>query len=95
MQHTCKLAGASFRHADAKAALADLAIGETLTLERDPTNKWDPNAIKVLVGEAFVGFIPKELAETVAVDMDHGRAVTCTVIDTDEMLKPGLRLDVA
>lgn len=50
-------------------------------LRREPNNKFDPNAIAVIAyakdaGKVIkVGYIPKELAETIAPKMDDGKKI--------------------
>ncbi len=41
-----------------------LTIGDSVRLVPEPDNKFDPNAIRVLHGDTFLGYIPKmETAE--------------------------------
>lgn len=45
----------------------ELSLGESISLERDPTNGKDPNAIKVISADSecckMLGFLPRELAK--------------------------------
>jgi HIRAN domain len=63
------VAGAGFHHAIGDAA----APGRPLELRRDPANEHDPNAIEVLAGGERIGFVPRELAEELAPELDAGR----------------------
>jgi HIRAN domain len=65
------VAGAAAHHADALARDA-AAPGRPLELRRDPGNRHDPNAIAVLAGGEQVGWVPRELAETLAPELDAG-----------------------
>lgn len=52
-----KVAGVSFH----KQKVESLTEGDILTLERDPENKYDSNAVKILNPEGeMIGFVPKE-----------------------------------
>ena len=52
-----KVAGVSFH----KQKVESLSEGDILTLQKDPNNKYDSNAIKILNNkEEMVGFVPKE-----------------------------------
>jgi len=51
-----------------------------LILEREPDNKWDKNAIKVLFKQQMLGYIEKEIAKDLAKTMDEGAKVTCKII---------------
>lgn len=48
------------------------AKGETLTLQRDPSNAADPLAVRVLVGERMIGYLQSEAAIMVAPELDRG-----------------------
>jgi len=45
-------------HAAEKMAMG-IAIGDPLTLLHEPTNKWDPNAVKAFWKQEWIGYIPK------------------------------------
>jgi hypothetical protein len=63
------VAGISYRKGAASAfANSD---NHCLRFEREPSNVHDPNAIKIIgiaqAGEFFIGYVPKEIAEQIAV----------------------------
>ena len=52
-----KVSGVSFH----KQKVEALSEGDVLSLERDPDNKYDSNAVKILNPEGeMIGFVPKE-----------------------------------
>jgi hypothetical protein len=68
------VAGAAQHHAGALASDA-VAPGRPLVLARERENRYDPNAIAVLSVEGEkVGFVPRELAEELAGELDAGAA---------------------
>jgi hypothetical protein len=73
------LRGVSYRSFDAKEIVKNLTDGEELTLEREPDNAHDSNAIMVLAAdETHLGYIAKEVAAELAPWMDKGfEFVTC------------------
>ena len=75
------LRGVSFRPIEAKAIVNALEDGAALTLQRDPHNPYDPNAIQVLDPESgeFLGFVAKEVAVDIAPHMDNGVEFDCVV----------------
>ncbi len=77
------LRGVSFRPIEAKMVVKDLEEGTALMLEREPDNKYDENAIKVIhpESEEFIGFVQKEVACDIAPWMDRGFHFTCHVGD--------------
>ena len=62
------VAGAGFHHTIGDAA----APGRALELRRDPANEHDANAIEVLAGGDLIGFVPRELAQELAPQLDAG-----------------------
>lgn len=65
---TCRVSGVSFE--GRQALIATLQGNEPCRLEPEPTNPYDPNAIKVVVvtaiGPRHVGYVPRELAAQLA-----------------------------
>ena len=55
-------------HAAEKMALG-IAIGDHLSLLHEPTNQWDPNAVKVFWQEQWIGYLPKDMAALVAAEV--------------------------
>ena len=74
------VAGAARFHDDALQS-EQVSPGRALTLRREPANEHDPNAIAVLVpGGAQVGFVPRELAASLAGDLDAGAPWSAVVL---------------
>lgn len=60
----------AYRLADAPEKMAlGIAIGDPLTLRHEPTNEWDPNAVKVFWKEQEIGYLPKGMAALVAAEV--------------------------
>jgi plastocyanin len=76
--HVAGVAGAGQHHAEALES-ADVAPGAQLELRRDPENEHDPNAIEVRAGDQ-VGWVPRELAEELAPQLDAGRPWSAVVL---------------
>jgi len=71
MEFYTKVAGVSFD--GRQRYVRRLRIGESLILERDRYNPYDRNAIKVMNSNGEqIGFISKEIASTMAFNMDLG-----------------------
>jgi hypothetical protein len=73
------IAGSSF-HAGAGNIIMRLRGGETLWLKREPTNKYDANAIQVGMFGHVLGYVPRGLAAELAPKMDAGVTLTATKI---------------
>jgi hypothetical protein len=62
--------GVSF--ADRQTIIAHLRVGDEISLVREPTNLYDPNAIKVVRGDGQqFGFVNRALAAMLAPILDH------------------------
>lgn len=75
------VAGAGAHHAEALRA-EGAAPGRPLELRRDPQNAHDPNAISVheLGGGEQVGWVPREVAAELALELDEGRQWSAVVL---------------
>ncbi len=68
-------------------------------LEREPENPFDPRAIKVLIGDEHVGYIPKAVNQEIQEDLDRGVNYVCRVDEVQVSQKggaekPGLVINV-
>lgn len=57
-----------------------IAIGDPLTLIHEPTNQWDPNAVKVFWKEQWIGYIPKDMAALIATEVPEVAAGLAAVV---------------
>lgn len=57
---------AGFKYYDGLEVFDQLSIGVELDLELEEHNYYDPNAIKILLGDKHLGYIPSEKNELVA-----------------------------
>lgn len=79
-----------------KMALA-IPIGDPLTLVHEPTNQWDPNAIKVFWREQWIGYIPKDMAALIAAEVPEAAAGLEAVVTglTTTSQRDAFRLQIA
>ena len=73
------VAGAGRHHA-AALARSQAGPGAALTLRRDPANLHDAHAIAVEAGGEQLGWVPRELAATLAPELDAGRPWSAVVL---------------
>lgn len=94
-----KVVGVTFNNR--QSVVAQLRLGETLFLRRDPTNPYDRNAIQVVRQNGQqVGFISRLLAASIAPMLDrYGKPVAATVTaltgGTDGAPTRGVRITFA
>jgi len=67
--------------------------GMTLVLEREPTNRFDVNAVKILWEGIMLGYVPKKYSQFVAEDLDTGRPLLCTVVSADDTAPNGRQIE--
>ncbi|MFM8760877.1 MAG: HIRAN domain-containing protein [Polynucleobacter victoriensis] len=84
------LAGSQF-HA-LPDVVSQIRVGDTLTLQRDPTNPHDSNAIKVLWQGHMLGFVPRRENKAVARAMDRGQPLVARVVALRPEESPWRRL---
>lgn len=69
-----------------------------VTFQRDPDNKYDSNAIKVLFDKEFVGHVPRDIAESLAKKLDSGMnhtvEITAINVTPGKESNPGATLRV-
>lgn len=98
------LMGANFRPKETREVLVGLSTGQELSLERDPENPYDPNAVKVIydnemdnngpVDKVFLGFVEKAIAEEIAPLLDRDCTATCRIIGWLGTIKPHLEIEI-
>ena len=70
--NTTKLSGVTFEDAQENIKLFGCWDIGWYAMIREPNNPHDPNAIRVAAVGKFLGYIPKDIARTVAPQMDEG-----------------------
>jgi hypothetical protein len=81
------------QHHRIKDVLANLEEGTVLALITEPTNKFDPNAIRIehvaIGGEmTMLGYVPKKFSAEVSAKITVGRNLECTLIKLNKLAKP-------
>jgi len=80
MDQSFYIAGVQFRSKeDISQALKVLKVGDILILDLEPTNHFDPNAVRVLKDDLFLGYVPKKYSSEVAGMLSIGTSIQCTL----------------
>lgn len=84
---TCKVAGVSYKNEDGTyrqriIKTINPLTEVKLTIEREPENAYDCNAIKVLYNKQCIGYIPRDISEHIAPIMDKKGKVDVEFIKT-------------
>lgn len=94
---------AGVQHHDLHKVLKDLNEGDELVLVPEPTNKFDPNAIRIeCVGEALgdpsvmLGYVPRKFSAEVGALLEVGFGlVECIITKLNKTAKPWEQCEVA
>ena len=90
------IAGVQFRpKVDIKEALDRLKDGDKLYLEPEPSNKFDPNAIKIeslgdheTTDDIFLGYVPKKFSSEISGLLEIDVALECILTTLSKTGKP-------
>ena len=72
-----KIVGVTF--GNRQALIRKLGKGESLELVREPKNSFDSNAVAIKKGKDHLGYVKRELASSLAREMDAGHLFTVVV----------------
>lgn len=91
------IAGVQFRpRAEINAAVERMQVGDQLHLEPEPTNKFDPNAVKIIfnvtdngedITPLFLGYVPKKFSSEISALLGIDVPVICTVDEVNSSAK--------
>ncbi len=73
------------RYENREQVALQAAQGQRVDIRRDYDNLVDPNAIAVLLGGAQIGYVPRDVAQVVAPEMDAGSDVYGVVTRTERV----------
>ena len=75
----CPIVGAKFK-AGAADRMAALCEGDELSLEREPNNEHDSNAVVVKSKDGVLGYIPRDYNLEISEHLEMNRRLSCKVI---------------
>lgn len=80
--HNFYIAGVKFHQA--RSVLSEMAEGDVLILEPEPTNPYDPNAVRIIFDNgdkrAMLGFVPKKFSSEVSAALEVGKSLICELV---------------
>ena len=84
------LAGSQFH--DLGEVVHQIRVGDSLTLQREPANPHDTNAIRVLWQGRMLGYVPRRENRAIARAMDRGQPLLARVVALKPDASPWQRL---
>jgi len=80
------IAGIKFH--DLHKVISDISEGDELNLVPEPTNQYDSNAVKILLGDVMLGYVPKTFSAQVSAKLEADPDLCCTVTIVDPSARP-------
>lgn len=84
--HTFFIAGV--QHHRMRNVLDDLEEDQNLQLVLEPTNKYDPNAVRIEFKETMLGFVPMKFSSEVTAMITIGKTLVCVIVLLNKGAKP-------
>lgn len=96
MNRSFFIAGVQFRPThEIKRAMIKIKKGDNLMLESEPTNRYDPNAVKIIFADGsgglemiFLGYVPKKFSAEVSALLEAGVELECVVEEANSAANP-------
>lgn len=88
--HKFFIAGVQFHQL--KSVINNLSEGDSLTLLPEPSNKFDPNAVRIEYlrknyDSIMLGFVPKKFSSEVAAALEVGKVLECVLVTLNKDAK--------
>lgn len=95
--HEFFIAGVRFH--ELNTVINDIAEGDILILKPEPSNKFDPNAVRILysatgIHYAMLGYIPKKHSSEVCAMFEVGKELECILTKLNKDAKPWEKVKV-
>lgn len=82
---------AGVQHHQMNSVINDISVGNVLVLIPEPTNKFDPNAVRIIYArhdkEAMLGYVPKKFSAEVSASIFIGTLLECEVVEFNKQAK--------
>ena len=96
MKRSFYIAGVQFRpREDINKVVNILKIGDMISLSPEPSNKFDPNAVRIIKDEFFLGYVPKKFSSEISALMEIGGELKCVVEAVNPDAKAWEKIKVA
>jgi hypothetical protein len=86
---------AGFQYHKGEAVWANLHVGESVSLVREPDNAFDPRAVRIDWQGHKLGYVPRIDNAAVSHLLDNGQGVSAKIVSLNESDNPWDRIDFA
>lgn len=90
--HKFFIAGVRFH--ELNSVIDEIAEGNKLTLIPEPSNKFDPNAVKIEYQGFMLGYVPKRISSEVVAMIEVGKEVKCILTELNKNADPWEKVKV-
>ena len=79
---------AGVQHHQWRSVIDEMEEGHQLMLVPEPSNKLDPNAVRIVYNRIMIGYVPKKLSAEIAAMIDIGEEYNCVIEKLNKQSKP-------
>jgi len=80
---------AGVRHHDIHKVVDELKVEGRLSLSLEPTNKYDPNAVRIESEGTMIGYVPAKISAQVTAAVTSGKHnIVCEIVEFNPAEKP-------
>ena len=79
---------AGVQHHQWRSVIDEMEEGQQLMLVPEPSNKFDPNAVRIVYNKVMIGYVPKKFSAEIASMIDIGEDYVCTIEKLNKQSKP-------
>ena len=79
---------AGVQHHQWRSVIDEMEEGHQLMLVPEPSNKFDPNAVRIVYNKVMIGYVPKKFSAEIASMIDIGEDYVCKVEKLNKQAKP-------
>jgi len=85
---------AGVQHHHLHKVIKEIEEGDYLDLIPDPSNKFDPNAVRIEHNSTMLGYVPKKFSAEVSAALEIDPRFECSITKLDRDAKPWEQLEV-
>ena len=74
--------------------LKEMEVGDSLQMTPEPTNKYDPNAVRIEFEDVMIGYVSAKISAEVTALIESVDEVTCQIIELNKDEKPWKQVKV-
>ena len=85
---------AGVQHHQMASVIKDLSEGDELDIVPEPTNQYDPNAVRLEINGTMLGYVPKKFSAEVSAMLEADPDLECIITMLNKNAKPWEQCEV-